>query len=155
MTGVQTCALPISTVFRQTMFAEFEKFMYESVESDNMLTPSLMNDKYFDLLKKYHGNMNIDKLYANEWAFVPHFYYNFYVFQYSTSFISSIIIATKIINGDKVQLDKYMELLKSGGKDYPVELLKIAGVDLTDENCYKIAFDEFSNRLNELKELLK
>ena len=144
-----------TTVFRQTMFAEFEKFMYESVESDNMLTPSLMNDKYFDLLKKYHGNMNIDKLYANEWAFVPHFYYNFYVFQYSTSFISSIIIATKIINGDKVQLDKYMELLKSGGKDYPVELLKIAGVDLTDENCYKIAFDEFSNRLNELKELLK
>lgn len=144
-----------TTIFRQTMFAEFEKFMYESVESDNMLTPSLMNDKYFELLKKYHGNVIIDKLYANEWAFVPHFYYNFYVFQYSTSFISSIIIATKIINGDKDQLDKYMELLKSGGKDYPVELLKNAGVDLTDENCYKIAFDEFSNRLNELKELLK
>lgn len=143
-----------TTVFRQTMFAEFEKFTYESVDSNDMLTSSLMNNKYLELLKKYHGDVQIDELYANEWMFVPHFYYNFYVFQYSTSFISAIIIATKILNGDKDQLSKYLDLLKSGGKDYPIELLKKAGVDLTDEKCYDIAFTEFSKRLTELKNLI-
>jgi oligoendopeptidase F len=142
-----------TTVFRQTMFAEFEKFMYETVENDNVLTASVLNNKYYELLKKYHNDMIIDELYSNEWASVPHFYYNFYVYQYSTSFISSIILSTKILNGDKEQLDKYLELLKSGGSDYPVELLKKAGVDLTDENCYNIAFEEFSKHLNELKTL--
>lgn len=143
-----------TTVFRQTMFAEFEKFMYDTVENNNVLTPTIMNDKYYELLKKYHGDINIDKMYSNEWSSVPHFYYNFYVFQYSTSFISSIIISNRILNGDKEQLEKYIELLKSGGTDYPVELLKKAGVDLTDNNCYNIAFDEFSKYLNELKILL-
>lgn len=99
--------------------------------------------------------MIIDELYSNEWSCVPHFYYNFYVYQYSTSFISSIILSTKILNGDKEQLEKYLELLKSGGSDYPVDLLEKAGIDLTDENCYNIAFEEFSKHLNELKTLLK
>jgi oligoendopeptidase F len=143
-----------TTVFRQTMFAEFENFMYNTVENDDVLTSSVMNDKYYELLQKYHNGMLIDKLYANEWSHVPHFYYNFYVYQYSTSFISSIILSTKILNGDKDQLDKYMTLLKSGGSDYPVDLLKNAGIDLTDEKCYDIAFDEFSKHLNELKKLL-
>lgn len=148
-----------TTVFRQTMFAEFEKFMYETVEKDEVLTASTLTDKYHELLCKYHGVengvMNVDKLYSNEWSFIPHFYYGFYVYQYATSFISSVIISTKILNGDKEQLNKYITLLKSGGSDYPVELLKKAGVDLTDENCYKIAFDNFSKYLNELKDLLK
>jgi len=148
-----------TTVFRQTMFAEFEKFMYETVEKDEVLTPSVMSDKYYELLKKYHGVddgvMSIDKLYSNEWSRIPHFYYNFYVYQYATSYISSVIIATKILNGDKEQLDKYMELLKSGSSDYPVDLLKKAGVDLTDKNCYDTAFGQFSEYLEELKSLLK
>lgn len=147
------------TVIRQIQFAEFEKFAYETVEKDEVLTASLMNDKYYELLKKYHGVnegvMSIDPLFANEWEFVPHFYYNFYVYQYATSFISSIIIAAKILNGDKDQLEKYMELLKSGGSDYPIELLKKAGVDLSDENTYKIAFDDFTIHLEQLKQLLK
>lgn len=148
-----------TTVFRQTMFAEFERFMYETVEKDDVLTASTLTDKYHELLCKYHGVdknvMSVDKLYANEWSFIPHFYYNFYVYQYATSFISSVIIATKILNGDKEQLEKYIELLKSGSSDYPVELLKKAGVDLTNEDTYKIAFDEFSKYLQELKDLLK
>jgi oligoendopeptidase F len=147
-----------TTVFRQTMFAEFEKFMYETVEKDDVLTASTLTDKYHELLCKYHGVdqnvMSMNKLYANEWSFIPHFYYNFYVYQYATSFISSVIIATKILNGDEDQLNKYLELLKSGGSDYPVELLKKAGVDLTNDDTYKIAFDNFSKYLNELKELL-
>jgi oligoendopeptidase F len=97
----------------------------------------------------------MNKLYANEWSFIPHFYYNFYVYQYATSFISSVIIATKILNGDKDQLEKYLELLKSGGSDYPVELLKEAGVDLTNDDTYKIAFDNFSKYLSELKNLIR
>jgi oligoendopeptidase F len=148
-----------TTVFRQTMFAEFEKFMYETVEKDEMLTPSVMSDKYYELLKKYHGVdknvMKIDSLYSNEWARIPHFYYNFYVYQYATSYISSVIIATKILNGDNDQLEKYMELLKSGCSDYPVDLLKKAGVDLTDNSCYETAFKQFSEYLEELKSLLK
>ena len=147
-----------TTVFRQTMFAEFEKFMYNVVEEDEVLTASTLNDKYLELLEKYHGTdkniMSFDKVYANEWSYIPHFYYNFYVYTYATSFISSVIISTKILNGDKEQLEKYLTLLKSGGSDYPVELLKTAGLDLTDENCYKIAFDEFSKHLTELKNLL-
>jgi len=148
-----------TTVFRQTMFAEFEKFMYESVENEEVLTSSMMNDKYYELLKKYHGEdkniIKIDKLYANEWSRIPHFYYDFYVFQYSTSFISAVILSTRILNGDKEQLEKYMELLKSGGSDYPVDLLKKAGIDLTDGECYKDAFKQFSDYLEELKSLLK
>ena len=148
-----------TTVFRQSMFAEFEKFMYESVENDEVLTASMMNDKYYELLKKYHGEdkniIKIDKLYANEWSRIPHFYYDFYVFKYSTSFISAVILSTRILNGDKEQLEKYMKLLKSGGSDYPVDLLKNAGIDLTNEDCYKDAFKQFSEYLEELKSLLK
>lgn len=147
-----------TTVFRQTMFAEFEKFMYETVENNQVLTASTLNDKYLELLKKYHGTteniMVIDDLYANEWSHIPHFYYNFYVYQYATSFISSVIIASKILNGDKDQLEKYMTLLKSGGSDYPIELLKKADIDLSDEKCYNTAFNQFSEYLDELKSLL-
>jgi len=148
-----------TTVFRQTMFAEFEKFMYETVENGEVLTASLLNDKYYELLKKYHGEeqniITIDKLYANEWSRIPHFYYDFYVFQYSTSFISAVILSRRIINGDKEQLEKYMTLLKSGGSDYPIELLRKAGIDLTDGECYKDAFKQFSEYLTELKMLLE
>lgn len=147
-----------TTVFRQTMFGEFEKFMYDTVEKGETLTSSVLNNEYYDLLKTYHGVdknvMNIDETYSNEWMYVPHFYYNFYVYQYATSYISSVIIATKIINGDTEQLVKFKELLKSGCSDYPIELLKKAGVDLTDENSYKIAFDSFNENLQKLKDLL-
>ena len=143
-----------TTVFRQTMFAEFEKFMYDTVENDKVLTPSTLNNKYLSLLKKYHPNMNIENIYGNEWASVPHFYYNFYVYQYSTSFIAANIIANRILNGDKEQLVRYIELLKSGGSNYPIDLLKKTGVDFTDESCYNIAFDDFDKRLKELKNLI-
>lgn len=147
-----------TTVFRQTMFGEFEKFMYDTVEKGETLTSSVLNGEYYNLLKTYHGVdknvMNIDETYSNEWMYVPHFYYNFYVYQYATSYISSVIIASKIINGDVEQLNKFKELLKSGCSDYPVDLLKKAGVDLTDENSYKIAFDSFKENIQQLKDLL-
>ena len=144
-----------STVYRQTMFAEFEKFMYESVENGEVLTASFLNDEYLTLLKKYHTGMSFDDKYANEWARVPHFYYNFYVFQYSTSFIAANMIATRILSGDTEQLEKYKELLKSGGSDFPIALLNKAGVNLEDEKCYDIVFEDFSKKLQLLKELTK
>ena len=143
-----------TTVFRQTMFAEFEKFMYDTVENDEVLTPSTLNDKYLSLLKKYHTDMEIEDVYGNEWASVPHFYYGFYVFQYSTSFIAANIIASRILSGDKEQLLSYIELLSSGGSDHPIELLKKAGVDFTDESCYEVAFTDFDKRLKELKKMI-
>ena len=143
-----------TTVFRQTMFAEFERYMYEIAETGDMFTADMMNKKYLELLKKYHGDsVIIDELYSNEWQFVPHFYYNFYVYQYATSFISSVLIAQRIVDGDEDQLEKYIELLKSGGSDYPVNLLKKSGVDLTDEKCYDTAFKAFDESIEKLIKL--
>ncbi|MHC4692548.1 MAG: oligoendopeptidase F [Planctomycetota bacterium] len=123
------------TLFRQTQFAEFELSIHEKAERGEPLTGDVLNKLYGDILKKYYGHDRgvclIDDKFTVEWAYVPHFYYNFYVYQYSTSFTASTALSEKILNKEKGAVKKYIEFLSAGGSDYPIELLKKAGVDMT------------------------
>ncbi len=123
------------TLFRQTQFAEFEKKIHEEVEKGKPLTGDYLSEIYGDILKKYYGHDQkicmIDDYIKIEWANIPHFYMNFYVYQYSTSFTASISLAEKVMNKEPGALEKYIKFLSAGGSDYPINLLKDAGVDMT------------------------
>lgn len=123
------------TLFRQTQFAEFELRIHEKAERGEPLTGDVLNELYGDILKKYYGHDKgvcyIDDKFTVEWAYVPHFYYNFYVYQYATSFTASTALSEKILNKEKGAVEKYIEFLSAGGSDYPINLLKKAGVDMT------------------------
>ncbi|MHC4640150.1 MAG: oligoendopeptidase F [Planctomycetota bacterium] len=123
------------TLFRQTQFAEFELRIHEKAERGEPLTGDVLNELYGDILKTYYGHdkgvCHIDDKYTVEWAYVPHFYYNFYVYQYATSFTASTALSEKILNKEKGAVEKYIEFLSAGGSDYPINLLKKAGVDMT------------------------
>ncbi|NJK98002.1 MAG: oligoendopeptidase F [Bacteroidales bacterium] len=123
------------TLFRQTQFAEFELAIHERAEEGKPLTSDDFTRIYGDILKKYYGHEQgicvIKDLYTLEWSSVPHFYYNFYVYQYATSFTASAALAEKVLNKENGATEKYMKFLSSGGSDYPIELLKGAGVDMT------------------------
>jgi oligoendopeptidase F len=123
------------TVFRQTQFAEFELAMHEMVERGEAITGDALHALYHDMTKQYYGHdagvCVVDEEIAAEWAHIPHFYYNFYVYQYATSFTASSALAEQVLAGDRDAGKRYLELLKSGGSDYPIQLLKRAGVDMT------------------------
>lgn len=123
------------TLFRQTQFAEFELRIHEKAERGEPLTGDVLTKLYGDILKKYYGHDKgvcyIDDKYTVEWAYVPHFYYNFYVYQYATSFTASTTLSEKMLNKEKGAVEKYIEFLSAGGSDYPINLLKKAGVDMT------------------------
>ncbi len=121
-----------ASVFRQTMFAEFELFIHDFTEKGNILTYENMSDKYYELNKLYFGSdVIIDDEIRYEWERIPHFYMNFYVYQYATSFTAAISLANKIYEGDKDTLKKYLEFLKLGCTKDPVASLKVAGIDMT------------------------
>lgn len=126
-----------STLFRQTQFAEFELAIHELAEAGEPLTSDVLNNKYGEIIRKYYGHdqgvCKIDELYNNEWSFIPHFYYNFYVYQYATSFTASMALAENIIKGDAASQQKYLAFLSAGGSKYPIDLLKDAGVDMTSD----------------------
>jgi len=144
------------TVFRQVMFAEFEKIIHEKVEQGEALNAQELSDIYYGLNKKYFGQtVAVDEDIAMEWARIPHFYSSFYVYKYATGFSAATAIAEKIITEGKPAVDKYIEFLKSGGSNYPLELLKKAGVDLSSPQPVQDALDVFEKTLNELEELLK
>lgn len=144
------------TVFRQTMFAEFEKIIHEKVEQGEALNSQELCDIYYGLNKKYFGEtVTIDEDVAMEWSRIPHFYSSFYVYKYATGFSAATAIAEKILTEGKPAVDKYLEFLKGGGSNYPLELLKIAGVDLSNPQPIQDALDVFEKTLNELEELLK
>lgn len=137
-----------STIFRQTMFSEFENFVYQNVENNQPLSKDILNNKYFELNKKYFGsNVKVDKLITYEWMRIPHFYTPYYVYKYATGLISAICIVENI-KTTKDGLEKYLQMLKSGGNDYPTTILKNAGVNLESDEPFKIAF-------NKMKQLLK
>ncbi|MBE6156865.1 MAG: oligoendopeptidase F [Firmicutes bacterium] len=120
-----------STIFRQTMFAEFELYIHEFVESGGVLTSQNMCDKYYDLNKLYFGdNVIVDDEVKYEWERIPHFYMNFYVYQYATGFAAAVKIANEIYEGNNDTRDKYLEFLKLGCTKNPIESLKVAGVDM-------------------------
>ncbi len=121
-----------ASLFRQTMFAEFELFIHDFTEKGNILTYENMSDKYYELNKLYFGdNVVVDDKIRYEWERIPHFYMNFYVYQYATSFTAAITLANKIYEGDQDTLKKYLEFLKLGCTKDPVASLKVAGIDMT------------------------
>ena len=143
-----------TTLFRQTMFAEFEYDAHKTAESGKPLTKDYLCKTYYKLNKKYYGKgVTHDKEISYEWARIPHFYNAFYVYKYSTGIISAICIAENVLKYGEPYVKEYFKFLSSGSIDTPVELLKIAGVDLTKDEPYKIAMQSFNDALNEFKKI--
>ncbi len=139
-----------TTLFRQTQFAEFEQFAHSSVEKGEPLTKENLSEEYLRLNKKYFGKAVVsDGNIKYEWARIPHFYRAFYVYKYATGIISALAIADRVLTEGQSAVDDYFKFLSSGGSDSPVELLKIAGVDLTSEKPFESAFKVFKDTLNE------
>ncbi|TJX65146.1 oligoendopeptidase F [Soehngenia saccharolytica] len=144
-----------TTVFRQAMFAEFEKKIYEYVENDNAITADYLSNTYKELNKLYYGSeIVIDDLIAVEWARIPHFYYNFYVYQYATGFCAAVTLATNIKNKEEGSLEKYLEFLRSGSSDYPINVLKKAGVDMTLVEPIEKALNIFKDLVESFDKLI-
>ncbi len=142
-----------STVFRQTMFAEFEKMTHETVEEGEALTLDLMNDMYLKLNEDYFGDsVIIDDKIKYEWSRIPHFYRNFYVYKYSTGFLSAVILSKKILDGEN--LEDYLNFLADGGRNFPIDQLKKAGADILNPDTFNSAFSVFNGLVDELKNLL-
>jgi len=142
-----------TTVFRQTLFAEFEKEAHELEMNGTPLTAEVLNGIYRRLNELYYEGATVDELQDIEWARIPHFYNAFYVYQYATGFCSAVAIADKILNEGGAE--SYLKFLSTGGSDYPLEELKIAGVDLTKPDTVNQALKEFDRSLTQLEELLK
>lgn len=144
-----------TTVFRQTMFAEFELIAHEHAEKGESLTREWLCETYGGLNKKYYGmSVETDQLISLEWARIPHFYRAFYVYQYATGFCAAVAIASRILKEGQPAVSDYMKFLSSGGSNAPIELLKLAGVDLSDRIVLNSSLEEFSRTLNELKGML-
>lgn len=145
-----------STLIRQTMFAEFEKWAHETVENGGALTAELMNTKYDELNTAYFGDaFGQDDMIKYEWSRIPHFYRDFYVYQYATGYSAANAIANRILTEGKPAVDDYMKFLASGDSDYPIELLKIAGVDMSSTEPVESALSTLSEMIDELDELMK
>lgn len=143
------------TVFRQTQFAEFEHFMHEQAAAGQPLTAHFLRDHYYKLNEKYYGSGVVsDEEIALEWSRIPHFYYNYYVYQYATGFCASSALAEKILS-DPAGLDRYLGFLKAGQSDYPIEVMKAAGVDMTSSDYLNEAFEVFGRYLEQLENLMK
>lgn len=142
------------TLFRQTMFAEFEAFAHGQVEKGVPITKDSLCDAYLELNKKYFGDSMVsDKEISYEWARIPHFYNAFYVYKYATGITSAITIAERIYNEGEPAVKDYFRFLSSGGSDCPVELLKLAGVDLTSRKPFEAAMSSFADALEQFKAL--
>ena len=147
-----------TTLFRQTQFAEFELRIHELAEKGQSLTGSTFNEIYLDILKRYYGHREgvttIDDLYAIEWAFIPHFYYNFYVFQYSTSFTASTMLAESMLNNGEEMVEKYLEFLSSGNSEYAIPTLKKVGIDMTSDTPFEVTIAKMNMVMDEMEKLL-
>jgi oligoendopeptidase F len=150
----QVLELIRGTFFRQTMFAEFQLALHEEVEQGRALSGKRMSELYCGLLRKYHGEaqgvMTIDPVYCSEWAFIPHFYYGFYVWQYATSMAGAAIFADAIEHQGKDAQDRFINLLKAGGSDYPYELYKKAGLDMASPEPYKALVARMERTMDEI-----
>ncbi|WP_088103498.1 oligoendopeptidase F [Halalkalibacter urbisdiaboli] len=143
------------TVFRQTMFAEFEQAIHEKAADGEALTPELLTEIYYGLNKKYFGEeLVIDEEIGLEWARIPHFYYNFYVYQYATGYSAAAALSKKILEEGEPAVQRYLDFLKAGSSDYPIEVLKHAGVDMTSSEPIEQAMSLFEQTLVEMEELL-
>lgn len=144
-----------ATLYRQTMFAEFEQIVHTRIEKGENLSAEDLDDIYYKLVEKYFGNTTVcDESIKYEWARIPHFYSNFYVYKYSTGITSAIVIAKNIMDKKPGYVEKYIEMLSKGGSEDSLDLLKSVGADLTKKETYDIAFNYFKENLDELKSLI-
>lgn len=140
-----------NTIFRQTMFAEFELNIHNMCFDGNAMSADTLNKMYYDLMCKYHKGVVVDNEIKYEWSRIPHFYTPFYVYQYATGLSIALSIAKKISDGDKEMLDRYLEFLKSGSNDYPTNLVSKMGIDI--KCAVNDALDTFESLINEYKSL--
>lgn len=144
------------TIFRQTQFAEFEHFIHTEDAKGNPLTSDYLSRFYGELNAKYYGPIVVnDEEIKDEWSRIPHFYYNYYVYQYATGFSAASALAKHIAEGDEQALENYLTYLKSGSSDYPIEVMKKAGVDMTQPAYIEDAMEIFALRLDELEQLVE
>lgn len=144
------------TIFRQTQFAEFEHFIHTEDAAGNPLTSEHLSKFYGELNMKYYGPIVVnDEEIKDEWSRIPHFYYNYYVYQYATGFSAASALAKRIVEAEPDALEKYLTYLKSGSSDYPIEVMKKAGVDMTQPTYIEDAMEIFAQRLDELEELVE
>ncbi|MES1043206.1 oligoendopeptidase F [Heyndrickxia oleronia] len=145
------------TVFRQTMFAEFEHLIHQKEQNGEALTAEMLTKEYYELNKKYFGgdDIVIDEQIGLEWSRIPHFYYNYYVYQYATGFSAATALSAQILEEGKPAVERYIKnFLSAGSSDYPIEVLKKAGVDMTSSQPIEAALKVFEEKLNELESLL-
>lgn len=144
------------TVFRQTMFAEFEHIIHQKAQNNEALTAELLTKEYYALNKKYFGEEDIviDEEIGLEWSRIPHFYYNYYVYQYATGFSAATALSKQILEEGEPAVKRYIDFLSAGSSNYPIEVLKKAGVDMTSADPIKDACKVFEEKLNEMEELL-
>ena len=146
------------TVFRQTQFAEFELRMHEMAQKGQPVTGDALAKLYMEITKRYYGHDQgvsiVDDYIAHEWSFIPHFYRDFYVFQYATSFTASSALATKVKSGDEAAKKRYLAFISSGGSKYPIDLLKEAGVDMTTDEPLDLTMKEMNRVMDEMEAIL-
>ncbi|MCD6116009.1 oligoendopeptidase F [bacterium] len=146
------------TLFRQTQFAEFELKIHEKAEKGEPLTGDALTEIYIDMLKRYYGHDKgfcfIDDMAGVEWAYIPHFYYNFYVYQYATSFTASTALALKVINKEKGAKEKVIKFLSAGCSEYPIDVLKVAGVDMNSLEPFDLTVKYVNNVMDEIEKIL-
>lgn len=145
-----------TTLFRQTMFAEFEKLIHERAEAGESLTPQELSEIYYELNIKYHGkDMVVDQDIEMEWARIPHFYTSFYVYKYATGFSAATSFSKQILEDGKPAVERYLGFLKSGGSDYSINILKKAGVDMSSPEPIREAMSVFENVIEQMEQLTK
>jgi oligoendopeptidase F len=143
------------TFFRQAMFAEFEREVHARVDKGEPLSGDKLTQIYGEILRRYHGDregvVKIDDLYTVEWAYIPHFFRPFYVFQYATSIAASSLFADAVLKGEPGARERYLKLLSAGGSDYPYELVKAAGVDLASPAPYRAVVARMNRIMDEIE----
>jgi oligoendopeptidase F len=146
------------TVFRQTQFAEFEQRIHQMAEKGEPLTGESLSKAYLEITRKYYGHDKnvciVDDYVQHEWAFIPHFYLNFYVFQYATSFTASAALSEKVLAGDPAATKRYLAFLSAGGSKYPIDLLKDAGVDMTTDEPLQLTLQKMNRVMDEMERIL-
>jgi len=148
-----------TTFLRQTIFAEFELEMHKFVESGNTLTAKWLENKYLELTKYYYGDnegiVNVNDFVKYEWAYIPHFYYNYYVYQYATSIIYATAFYEKIKEDGDAAVQDYFKIIKGGGSDYPIELIKKAGVDPMSAEPFELAMKRMNDVMDKIEAIIK
>jgi oligoendopeptidase F len=146
------------TVFRQAQLAEFEMKMHEMGVKGQPITGDAMAKLYLDITKRYYGHdqgvVIVDDYIKHEWSYIPHFYRNFYVYQYATSFTAAEALAAKVIAGDPAALTRYLTFLAAGGSKYPIDLLKDAGVDMTTDEPLDLTMRKMNKVMDEMEAIL-